>query len=838
MRRRFDVRVAALAAFALSLSAARAGAQTPIEEPVRLPALGRSVAGTDDTTALVQNPANLAFMPGAELRWSSIYLKNDLTVPWQGHAIAFGLPLPLLPLATGIRLDLLDPSAAAGLAQPFATRPYQWLTWGLAVAPSDAFALGFTLQRSYSSEPQAEALGSWSAGLSWRPVRQLGLSGVASDVGGAQNAAGGMLAGSYTLAAALRPLGSRAVELGLEGKYIDTARGVWVPRATLGVDIPPLGRLRGDFEISDPTSTARRAWIASAALAVYFDLPSGSIELAGGSLTGNGLGQTGSYNVQTDVALRGWREPAGPEIPRTAIRIRIENTPDAREHVALLRRLWQIADDEPSVDAVVFELRTAPADSLAHVEELRDAIHYLRSKGKRVLCHLEDAGGASLYMCAAADRILMNPAGGLRFAGLRVHELYFASLLHKLGIRADFVRIGVHKSAPEELTRNGPTRVARADEVDLLQQLEERFMAGVSAGRHVDVQTLRESIAKGPFVASEAKAAGLIDGYAYDDQIDDAVSSLCGRREVVVDDLAPRAPEHFGNLPQVAIVYVDGDMIDGRSRTIPLVDERLAGSYTIADALKKVRNDPDVGAVVLRIESPGGSALAADVMWRQVEITARVKPVVVSMGGYAASGGYYIASSATRIFADPLSITGSIGIFYGKVDVAQLLNKIGVSVTTFKTAPRADAESIFQPFSPDERRELKHKVRQFYDVFLSRVAQGRHMTKAAVDQVGQGRVWTGQQALARGLVDQLGGLRQALDYARRAAGLPSYAPIEELPPSNTTWLGRLLGIEGVHVNAVSALPPAVMDLARDLSPFVVYSGDRPLARLDMTPIKP
>ena len=191
-----------------------------------------------------------------------------------------------------------------------------------------------------------------------------------------------------------------------------------------------------------------------------------------------------------------------------------------------------------------------------------------------------------------------------------------------------------------------------------------------------------------------------------------------------------------------------------------------------------------------------------------MQLTARVKPIVVSMGSAAASGGYYIAAPATRIFANPLSITGSIGIFYGKADVSELLKKIGVSVEVYKTAPRADAESIFRPFTDEERRELERKVEQFYDMFLSRVAEGRKLTKQQVDAVGQGRVWTGEQAVERRLVDELGGLRQALATARRLAGMPEETPIVELPPSETTLLGRLLGIEGVSAKPDASASPA------------------------------
>lgn len=823
----------------LVLAAFATPAQEVVQRPTPLPAFGRSVAGTDDTTALVQNPANLAFMPGSELRWSSLYLDESNRVPWQGHAFALGFPLPVIPVATGIRLDFVDPPYST-ISGPFGQYNYQWLTWGLAVGGSPHAALGLSVQRTYSDAAEVDGLSSFTLGYSARPFDQLAFSLVAHDINGPTNALGVGLERSYDVALAIRPTGSRALELGLEGKYVDTRDGYWIPRATLGIDVPYLGRLRGDFAVSRPDEVNRRAWLASANMAFNMSGAGGSAEFAGGAVTGTGLGEKGSYGVQAEVAFRGFREASGMEGPRYALRIRLEETPGTRGHVALLKQLWSIAD-EKKVDAVVLELRTSPASSLAHVQELRDAVQLLRANGKRVLCHLEDAGGAELYLCSAANKTLMNPAGGLRFAGLKSQAMYFSSMLGKLGIRADFVRIGQHKSAPERFTRDSATEVSRADKIDLLQQHERQLVEGVSQGRRIAVPELRKRIAGGPYIASEALTAGFIDGYAFDDEVDAAVDKLVGRKTILIDDeRAARAPSRFGAGQRVAVVYVDGDMVDGKSKTVPLVGMKLAGSYTIAKTLKEVRENPLVGAVVLRIESPGGSAMASDVIWREVQLTTKVKPVVVSMGASAASGGYYIASPATRIFANPLSITGSIGIFYGKADVAELLKKIGVSVETYKTAPRADAESIYRPFTEDEKKELEKKVAQFYDVFLTRVSQGRKLDKKEIDKVGQGRVWTGEQALSRKLVDELGGLRQALAHARKLAGLPDHAPIVELPPPDQSLIGKLLGVEGVGTKGgvETVLPGQIMDLAKALAPFTVHSPDKPLARMELMPVKP
>ena len=210
---------------------------------------------------------------------------------------------------------------------------------------------------------------------------------------------------------------------------------------------------------------------------------------------------------------------------------------------------------------------------------------------------------------------------------------------------------------------------------------------------------------------------------------------------------------------------------------------KLVGSYSMAESIKQLREDSTVRAVVLRIESPGGSSLASDVMWRELALLAKKKPLIVSMGSVAASGGYYVASASKDIYALPLTITGSIGVFYGKADVSGLLGKIGVTIDTYKTAPRADAESLFRGFTPDERKELEHKVDQFYDTFLDRVSQGRgHDARRRSTPVGRGRVWTGQQASSATSSITSAGLREALADARTAAYLPEDAPIVEYPP--------------------------------------------------------
>jgi protease-4 len=820
-------RRAALAASALALSIAASVAAEPAPKPSdAVPSPGRAIASADDTTAIALNPANLAFLPAPELRWGWVYTQSASPLPNRGHSFAFGVPLWML--ATGLRVDALDPPRAA--PAPFDTS-YQWLRWGLALRGGDVASFGTTMAWSFSESPSLAGYFSLTSGVTVRPTSFLSVAAVARDWNHPHAKSGIPIERSYDLGVAIRPfLGRRAFEIGLEAQHYATSED-WVPRGTVAIDIPRLGRLRGDVTMVGPGSSR---FVATAGL----DIHVGQGELSGGGVFGSELTRSGA-GFYAGAAIRGFREP-GVRLPSKVVRVKINSTPGVRRHTALLRKLWRLAGD-PEVEGVVLDLHAEPASSLAHAEEVGEAVRLLRAQGKKVVCQLEDAGGRSLYVCSQADRIAMNPAGGLRFAGLSSSYLYFGGLLSKIGVRADFVRIGAHKGAAEMFTNETGTAVAKQDHQELVDELEKVLLSDVGGGRHLSMPELKSRLAKGPFIASEARAAGLLDTLAYADETDRVLEEVFGRRVRVTDDAdVTRAPERWGQQPKVALIYLSGDMIDGESQFIPLVNIRLAGSRTIARALEKARKDDSIKAVVFRIETGGGSSLAADVILREAQLTAKAKPLVVSMGSSAASGGYYAAmAGGGPVFANRATITGSIGIFYGKVDVSGLLGKLGVGVDLFRSSPRADAESYYRGFTEDERKELGVKVKQFYDLFVARVADGRHMTAAEVDAVARGKVWTGAQAKERGLVDRLGGLREALREARALAHLPADAPVVDLPEDDESLLGMLLGLASSGARAdteavmKATIPPALLGMAQALAPFLVHTPDKPLARMEL-----
>jgi protease-4 len=811
---------------------------------------GRSVASEDTSQAIVLNPANLAWLPAPELRWMWVACQDTTAKVGCGHAWEAAAPLPF-GFATGLRVDLVQPPWGAattdGVPFPYRGFDFVWLTWALATHLGERASFGMSIQRTYSQNPYIDGLFGISAGLSLRPNSHFGFAVVAHDFNRPAPAIFPSLSGSvaippapvldgrYTLALSFRPTGRRDVDVGLELDYRQGNQGfdVWTQRATLGVDVPFLGRAIAGVEAANLANDTRRGVVGTLGVEAHLR----GLSAGGGALFGNGLGGgDGSVAGYGTVSIAGYTQPGLPR-PERAVWMRIEKTPGTREHVALLRRLWALAR-ERDVAEVTLVIRDEPASSFAHAEELADAIRVLRAYGKKVLCSWEDAGPRALYACASADRIVVTPSGGVRYAGLKAQYMYLKGLLDKIGVQADFVRIGPHKTAPEEFTNEHAGPVANEDHLDLLRQQEAVFVRNLSLYRHMSEERVREVTRTGPFFGMEARDAGFVDGFVFDDELERASRELAGREVAYTKyEDETKAERVFGGRPKVALLYFDGNIVDGRSQHIPLVDMKLVGSYSMQDTIRELRDDPTVRAVVARIESPGGSSLASDIMWRELVLLARKKPLIVSMGSVAASGGYYVAAASKNIYALPLTITGSIGVFYGKADLSGLLSKIGVTIDTYKTAPRADAESLFRGFTPDEQKELERKVGQFYDVFLDRVSQGRAMRKEDIDAVGRGRVWTGQQALEHHLVDHLGGLRDALDAARTAGGLPSDAPIVEMPREHPSLVEMVLemagGGSGDRAEAtVSALPPAVQGLARALAPLVVYRSDEPLARME------
>ncbi|HVR64938.1 MAG TPA: signal peptide peptidase SppA, partial [Polyangia bacterium] len=400
------------------------------------------------------------------------------------------------------------------------------------------------------------------------------------------------------------------------------------------------------------------------------------------------------------------------------------------------------------------------------------------------------------------------PAGELSLRGLGQVVTFYKGLLDRVGVRVELVRIAEYKGAMEPFVMTEQSAPVRENKNQLLDDVNNRVLAAIvagrgRAGRGLDERTLRAIIDRGALNPDEALRAGLVDAVKDENDIDDTLARLSGRRGLHVGDpdVSPQRPQRWGGR-RVAVVLVDGTIADGPSQEFPLGLGDVSGSDTLVAALDECRRDPSIGAVVLRVNSPGGSAFASDVIARAVrQVRKAGKPVVVSMGDVAASGGYYISAVADAVLAESSTITGSIGIFAYKLDVQRLASMLGLSFEWFTRGRHADFMTPYRPWTPEEAKLATERIRHFYDLFVETVADGRKargLTAAGVDAIGRGHVWTGAQALGLGLVDGIGGLAVAIDQAQRlgrvAAGRGGFAELTVLPRPLPSALARLTGI--------------------------------------------
>lgn len=434
----------------------------------------------------------------------------------------------------------------------------------------------------------------------------------------------------------------------------------------------------------------------------------------------------------------------------------------------------------------------------AALRELRAALLAFREAGKPVVAYLTFASTRTYYVASAASDLALDPYGMILLPGLAAEPMFFAGAFEKVGINVQVTRAGKYKSAVEPFTRREMSAENREEVRELLQDLWDSLLGEIGTSRGVTAAQVQAVVdQEGLIRAAEALGAKLIDRTAYRDEIYDALKAKTGRagsekpfKQVTLAAYArqlkpasalpaPRRVEGVepgsGKAGRIAIVYAEGEIVDGEGGP----DE--IGGARLSRELRKLRQDKNVRAVVLRVNSPGGSAASSEVVQREVRLLRRDKPVVVSMGSYAASGGYWISAYADRIFAEPTTITGSIGVFGMQFDVQRLADSLGVTFDRVKTGRFADAMTVSRPKTPEEMAVLQRMVDWIYGEFLAKVAEGRNLPPDKVAAIAQGRVWSGADALEHGLVDELGGLDAALAYAAGKAGLAADYRVVEIP---------------------------------------------------------
>ena len=450
-------------------------------------------------------------------------------------------------------------------------------------------------------------------------------------------------------------------------------------------------------------------------------------------------------------------------------------------------------DDRVSAVVVV----PPPAPGLwGTVQEIRDAVTDFKESGKPIVSYLEFGMGQAYYLATACDRIFMSPTSPLMLVGVASYEMFFRGTLDKAGIEADMLAAGDYKTAINTWTESAFTPEHREAADALSRDFYEQLVDGIADGRRMTRARVREVIDQGPFVPADAVSLGLVDDLLYEDELLDRLSP--DEEPVKLDFATYRRvdPENLGlgAGPRIAVVYADGMINFGSSTPDFPGSARMVGSQTMTEAIRDARDDPSIEAIVLRIDSPGGAATAADIIWRELSLARERKPLVVSMSDVAASGGYYIAAPAHAIVAQPGTLTGSIGVFSGKFAAAGAFDKLGVGVDGVTYGAQADIFSPVDRFSESARAAMQAQVDDIYERFLDVVAEGRAMSRDEVHAVAQGRVWTGRQALARGLVDELGGLRRAVVLAQVQAGMDAEAEVTLVPyPAPRSFVEVLTG---------------------------------------------
>ncbi|MEW6051287.1 MAG: signal peptide peptidase SppA [Candidatus Zixiibacteriota bacterium] len=447
--------------------------------------------------------------------------------------------------------------------------------------------------------------------------------------------------------------------------------------------------------------------------------------------------------------------------------------------ISLVRTLYRAADD-PSVSAL--QVSVGPyAGGFAKTQEIREALQRARQKGKRVICHLSEPGNLSYYLACAADSILISPVSRLNLVGLRTELTFYGGTLEKLGARIDMVRIGDYKSAAEIYTRSAATEENREQVNRLLDDVYDQFVAGIAQGRGLSEDSVRSIIDHGPFTSVDALTAGLVDGLCYPDEFKSAAGSKARMQSLGQYMADTVMSDRWEKQPSLAVVVAEGEITSDGGDISPF---GRAGDVTptpMRQALEQAVADSRVKGIILRVDSPGGSALASDEILHSIAKAATKKPLVVSMGNVAASGGYYVALSGRHLFADHGTITGSVGIYGGKADLSGLYQKIALGKELYTRGRFAGMMSTVRPFTDEERSKYYSQLKAFYDHFVSLVAENRSLPSDSVDKLGQGRVWSGSEALSAGLIDEIGGIKKAADFLNERLGLGDAYTVEVYP---------------------------------------------------------
>jgi len=826
--------VVLLVVIMLTASSLRAGMEPKVEMPIFSPFDGlRGILATtpsicDDPACLWINPALLGTGTVGGITYLHTY--NDSTISGDDAIIVTAGPLAFG--AELMRTVSTELTSSGSRSRSYSTRRYT-------IAAGKRLYKGLYAGVSYAWHTselwEIDKTSTWAAGALFQPGKRVSIGLTARDLNSPRYR-GTRFKPIYELAIGLRPFGNqftltsiytwRDEAVGFDGQtqprsfltygaQFELARGLKL--ATL---IDEDGNINASFTVEIGNLAIRP---------VVRRMTDGK--------TSNQT--TGATLVTVD---RFWHESIF--MPKSYLEINLDGRIlETRRGISLLGDrggtvlrdlLDRIAYAREASDVQAIVLRCGNiGGSLAVIDELRQAILDFRKSGKKVIAYLENPGSATYYLATSADYIALVPNGYIGLVGFKTESLFLKGTLAKLGIEAKHARVGKYKSAVEPLTRDTYTEPSREALNAVLDDMYEKFIDDIAAAKNWSREHTQAIVDSGPYIPTDAVAIGLVDTLAYWDEIPDILSDLVGRdlRGVSYSDFAKRNLKQstWGEPATIGIIYGVGGITHGRNRR-DLFAGDIMGSETICEAFRQMREDKSVKAVVFRVDSPGGLMTASDKIRHEVELTAREKPVIVSMGGVAASGGYHVSCAATRILADYATVTGSIGVLNLWLHTRGFYQKIGANKEIFIRGKNADFFPTWRKVTDEHLKRIQWYVDRYYERFIKDVARGRHMGVDEVDRIAQGRIWSGKRASEIGLVDEIGGLRRAIDVAKVEAGIPKDEPVRfKILPRRKGFLAALASSLAPGSSEGLVLPDEITDLARTLGYLSIY--DEPVLYL-------
>jgi protease-4 len=713
-----------------------------------------SAAWADEATSLTYNPAGLTHV-GTFNAWFLHERNNARGVDANGLWLAASVDRFL---GLGLGFDWVNRDDMAARAKT---------TFGVALGPN-ALSVGLGVSRFFGAE--VGGFTSVDLGLQSRPVRWLSFAALARNVTAPRRGLV-LMPREWSLAVGLRPFGER-LTIGLDWTAADSelleqsrlqytlqlgllrgvrllggvshslgARAPVTVHAALGLDLDNVGYTQG-FAVADN----RLTWQFSARLSVdkaQSVVPQSTIAV----LSVADIGGSGNSTLGSLLGLT-----------------------NEDRYLRFVRFLEEAAYD-PELSGVVLKIEGASV-GLARAGEIRSGILKLRSMGKKVYAYVLSSTDAEYLIASACDKIFAAPEAMWMVDGLRSSVLFLGGTAEQLGVKVDVARVGAYKNFPDQFTRRDMSDEQREALNAYLDTAEKALAASALESRTLSGEKWRAAIDRGLRATSEAKLANELDEVATPQEFDAWLKKELPRAQLRKSYVPfDRRSTRWGERREIAIVPVLGNIAGGKNQSAPIGGDLIAGAESFIEAIGQAADDADVAAIVVRVDSGGGDGLASDLMYRAVLEAKKKKPVIASMGDVAASGGYFVAMGADAIYASPTTLTGSIGVFFAKPSIRELVERFGANQQSLSRGKNAGITDLYEPWTPEQRATAQTWVNHFYDTFITEVAKSRGLSKEDVDAVARGRVWSGEDAQKKGLVDQLGGLMDAIAEAKKRAGL-------------------------------------------------------------------